>query len=70
MNNNDVLFAAKTFTVDNYFLFTLLTMPFPLHYSVLILIVSRAPLESSQGGSCNPQFTDKSVESEMGEMID
>lgn len=70
MGNDDVLFVAKTFTVDIYScLFTLLTMPFPLHYSVLFWIVMRAPLEGSQGGSCNPPFTDKSVELQVGEMI-
>lgn len=47
----------------------MLTMPFPLHYSVLILIAMRAPLEGSRAGSCNPQLADESVEAEVGEMI-
>lgn len=51
-------------------LFTLLTMPFPLHYSVLISIAVRAPLAGGRAGSCNPQLADGCVEAEVGEMID
>lgn len=48
-NYSNVLFVTKIFTVDKYFLFTLLTICFPLHYSVLVLIL-RLTLEGSRLG--------------------
>lgn len=54
MNDNDVLFVIKTFTVDKVVSLCFVSHALSPYYSVLL-----------KGGGWNPLFIDKSVESEV-----
>ena len=64
MSYSSVLFITNIFTVDKYFVSTLSTVCFLLHYSILTLILM-VILKGRQGRSCNVQLTDKKKLSEM-----